>query len=226
MKTMYLLLLFCCGLVIGYGLKSCQGKSAAGNKAITVTPTQEDLNKKARRVDSLQELYALRLRFQSIELLSRLRSKDQRIAMQAAELQNSRRDVKAALSRIRILKAQQHASLADTLSVPTALLDTLTESIDTQQLRCDSIVETMTQRQALSDALVAVRDTQLLQLRSSYEQLRDLRSEQAREAQRLSEELNTTLKRLNRKRQLNRWLGAGILFIGGGITTYVLQNRH
>ena len=108
----------------------------------------------------------------------------------------------------------------------TLLLDSLHFAIQSLSLETDTLTSSYDNKLKLTNELVAIRDTQLIICNKSYRDTKDLLNEQMIRERQLTTDLNSTLKELRKKRNQNRVLCAGMLFITGLTTALLIKTKQ
>lgn len=213
MKTMYIILSFCFGLFLGYVLfnKQCRESS------IAVAPKIDSAKKELKVIVTDKLIYDLRFKNIKDSLTKKLSVQSVLLASLKKNLTQSQAHLHQLLFQ---LKTDSFANR------DTVLIDSLGFELQTTQLQTDTLIETYECKNKLFTAMVAVRDSELVLTNKSFATLTDFSKEQLSREQQLTNDLNTALKTLRRKRIQNKIWAGGMLFISGIATTLLIKSRQ
>lgn len=212
MKTVYIIIAFCIGLFIGHLLFPTE-KDIKPPVSEAVQQTKEKLNV----IDSSMFEGKVRFLAQNDSLKQKLVVTNSLLSIHKSLLASERSRVKRLLDRL------ENGSIANTDSTIT---DSLCLQINSMNAKTDSLIGHYERRDSIMQAMVAIRDSQIELCDQSYQQTKDLLLEQSQREQQLTNNLNTALKQLKRKRLQNRILAAGMLFVSGITTTLFIKSRQ
>lgn len=212
MKTVYIIIAFCVGLFIGHLLFPTE-KEIKPPVSEAVQQTKEKLNV----IDSSMFEGKVRFLEQNDSLKHKLQVANSLLSIHKSLLASERSRVKRLLDRL------ETESVANSDSTIT---DSLCLQINSLNAKTDSLIDYYERKDSLMQSMVAIRDSQIELCDKSYQQTKDLLLEQSQREQQLTDNLNTALKQLKRKRLQNRILAAGMLFVSGITTTLFIKSRQ
>ncbi len=208
MKTIYLALTFCIGLVTGYLLFD----SSDFNKEQTES-FSETAKEKSIQINNQKVLSEIALRKQNNLLSGQLQIASHQITAGKQALFTERAKVK------KLLLQSQSASSTDTV-VKRELV-----SLDTLNRITDSLISGYEAKLSVTDSLVGLRDSQLVVCDQAYQQMKNLVDEQTERERQLKRDLSTALKQQKRKRIQSRILAVGLLFVSGITTSLLIKTN-
>lgn len=212
MKTLYIIISFCLGLLLGYVLFKSGLKPNSTEAFHLPSNTLSQLN----QMDSARLASQYKFTFYKDSLSKKLNAQTFLIGSQKKRLIHFQQKINQLVFQLQTDSIQGDSLLTDSLGI----------AITDSQIQTDTLIASYERKCQLYDTLLAVRDSQILILNKSYGQLQDFAKEQALREQQLTNDLNTTLKALNRKRNQNRILAGGMLFISGVATTLFIKSRQ
>lgn len=211
MKTVYIIISFCIGLFIGHLLFPTE-KNIKPPISEAVQQTKEKLNV----IDSSMFEGKVRFLAQNDSLKQKLSTANSLLSIHKSLLASERSRVKRLLDRLE----------TDTIvHTDSTIVDSLCLQINSMNAKTDSLMSYYERKDSLMQSMVAIRDSQIELCDQSYQQTKDLLLEQSQREQQLTENLNTALKQLKRKRLQNRILAAGMLFVSGIVTTMYIKSK-
>lgn len=211
MKTVYIIISFCIGLFIGHLLFPTE-KNIEPPISEAVQQTKEKLNV----IDSSMFEGKVRFLAQNDSLKQKLSTANSLLSIHKSLLASERSRVKRLLDRLE----------TDTVAhTDSTITDSLCLQINSLNAKTDSLIGYYERKDSLMQSMVAIRDSQIELCDQSYQQTKDLLLEQSQREQQLTENLNTALKQLKRKRLQNRILAAGMLFVSGIVTTMYIKSK-
>ena len=210
---MYIILSFCFGLFLGYVLfnKHCKENN------IAVVPKIEYAKKELQVIVTDKLIYELRFKNAKDSLTKKLSIQNSLLASQKKALVKSQEHLKQLVFQ---LKTDSFANR------DTVLIDSLSFEIQTSQTQTDTLIENYERKLKLYNAMVAVRDSELVFANKSFNTLTNFSKEQLIREQQLTNDLNTALKSLRKKRIQNKIWAGGMLFISGIATTLLIKSRQ
>ncbi len=210
---MYIILSFCLGLFLGYLLFN---KHCNENKNIVV-PKIDSSKKELQNIVFEKQTYALRFRRVKDSLLTKISKQNNFIINQKKALLKSQEHIKQLVFQLKI----DSCANRDTL-----LIDSLGFEIQSTQLVTDTLIQHLENSVTIYKSMVAVRDSELVFINKSFNSITDFSKEQLLREQHLTNELNTALKALRKKRIQNKIWAGGMLFISGVATTLFINSRQ
>ncbi len=219
MKTYQIIISFCLGLFIGYMLfrewSSYQKSQIKVDTSISDSLTKIILDINLKR--AAQDKQFLKVK-DSLALAIKL--KDTLLKQQKLDLVNSRQKLSGLVTELK----------KDLDDLGQAYLKNKIDSIELVNIEKDKLVDSLLEncdhQIILYKDMVAVRDSQIIQVTKSFLELSDFEKERAIREQQLTNDLNTTLKELQRKRKQNRILAGGMLLVSGILTTLIVKSRQ
>lgn len=213
MKTMYIILSFCIGLLAGYILfhKKCN------QKAITSIPSVDSAKNQLQIIVSDKRIYDLRFKHLKDSLSKKLSLQSVVISSQKKALIQSREHLKQIVFQ---LKTDSFANR------DTVLVDSLSFELQQLHIETDTLVNSYESEIKLYHAMVAVRDSEIVLNNKAFIKLKDFSNERLLREQELTNNLNTALKALRRKKLQNKLLAGGMLFISGVTTVLFIKARQ
>lgn len=208
MKSLYIVLTFCIGLLTGYLIFDHDP-----NGQQPVADNSETAKLKSVQINNEKILSELSLKKQNNLLSGQLILANKEISENKSALTKERQ-------KIRTLQK------LPTDTVNRALNNQLTLHLDTLQAITDSIICGYEAKVKVTESIVAVRDSQLIICNSAYQQMQSLVDEQVARERQLTSELNIALKQQKRTRLQNRFLALGMLFISGITTSLVIKAKQ
>lgn len=210
---MYIILSFCLGLFLGYLLFN---KHCNETKNIVV-PKIDSSKKELQNIVFEKQTYALRFRRVKDSLLTKISKQNNFIINQKKALLKSQEHIKQLVFQLKI----DSCANRDTL-----LIDSLGFEIQSTQLVTDTLIQHLENSVTIYKSMVAVRDSELVFINKSFKSITDFSKEQLLREQQLTNELNTALKALRKKRIQNKIWAGGMLFISGVATTLFINSRQ
>lgn len=213
MKTIYIIMSFCFGLLIGYLLFKSRSHATRFNSFDAIKRENEKL-----KIIQLSKLYQdNRFRLLKDSLSAKTITLKNELERSKKEFLKAQQKVKQELLLLKMdSNSRQDMCFTDSLHFAIQNLNSQT----------DSLLQGYELQLKYHRSMVAIRDSEIVILNKSHTALVDLSREQALREQRLSEDLNTTLKALQKKRRQNRILAGGMLFMSGVITTIVIKSHQ
>lgn len=212
MKTVYIILAFCAGLLLGHLLFPDE-KEIQSPLTENVRQTQSKVSK----IDSAMFESKVSFLIQNDSLKQKLEITNGLLSIHKSLLLSERNKVKNLTSRL---------SQSQTVGCDSALVDSLSAGISVLNSKTDSLIVNYERKDSLTQSMIAIRDSQIEICDRSYQETKDLLLEQSRREQQLTENLNVALKQLTRKRLQNRILAGGMLFVSGIVTTLYIKSRQ
>lgn len=212
MKTVYIIISFCIGLLIGHLLFPTE-KEIKPPIADAVQQTKNKLTV----IDSSMFEGKVHFLQQNDSLKQKLAVTNSLLSIHKSLLASERSRVRRLLDRLEI---------ESTANSDSTITDSLCLQINSLNAKTDSLIAYYERKDSLMQSMVAIRDSQIELCDKSYQQTKDLLLEQSQREQQLTENLNTALKQLKRKRLQNRILAAGMLFVSGITTTLFIKSRQ
>ena len=212
MKTLNIIMAFCFGLMIGYFFFKSQKEKLSVNQHEIITENKLHL----QTIDSNKFNKDKRYELLANQLKTQLSKAQQGLSVSKKQLHIEKEKVNQLVFQ---LKAN-HVSKSDTL-----IVDSLHFAIQSLNMEMDTVVNLYENKLKYSNNLVAVRDSQLVMCNKTYYESKVLLNEQFIREQKLTNDLNSTLKELRKKRNQNRVLCAGMLFITGLTTALFLKTK-
>jgi len=209
MKSLYIILTFCIGLLTGYLIFDHDP-----NTQQPVVDTSETAKLKSVQINNEKILSELSLKKQNNLLSGQL-------ILANKEIFESKNALTKERQKIRKLQKQ-----LPTDTINPAFNDQLTLHLDTLQAITDSIICGYEAKVKITESIVAVRDSQLIICHNAYQQMQNLVDEQVARERQLTSELNIALKQQKRTRLQNRFLALGMLFISGITTSLVIKAKQ
>lgn len=210
---MYIILSFCVGLFLGFILF----KSYCTHKPSEIATNLDKEKEQLQEINTIKIIYDRKFRILKDSLSDKLLVQNKLLSKQ----------------KIILLKSQEHLNhllfqlKADSFpNRDTAVIDSLSFEIRNTALESDTLINTYELKNKTYQAMVAVRDSELVILNKSYASINDFSKEQLLREQQLTNDLNTSLKSLRRKRIQNKILAGGMLFISGIATTLLIKSRQ
>jgi hypothetical protein len=219
MKTYQIIISFCLGLFIGY-LVFKEWSSYQKSQLKVDTSISDSLN--AVILDINLKRLAQDKQFLKVKdsLALAVKLKDALLKQQKLDLVNAKLKVSGLVAELK--------TDLDDLGQP--YLKDKIDSIEIVNIEKDKIVDSLIEncdyQITLYRDMVAVRDSQIIQINKSFLELSDFEKERAKREQQLTNDLNTTLKELQRKRKQNRVLAGGMLLVSGILTTLIVKSRQ
>jgi hypothetical protein len=213
MKTMYIILSFCVGLLLGYILF----KSHCTHKEFEISTNLDKEKEQLQAINTLKIIYNRKFRILKDSLSGKLESQNKLLSKQKIALSKSQEHLNNLLFQ---LKSDSFPNR------DTSVIYSLSFEIHNSQSQIDTLIITYEQKNKIYQAMVAVRDSELVILNNSYTSINDFSKEQLLREQQLTNDLNTALKSLRRKRIQNKILAGGMLFISGVATTLLIKSRQ
>ncbi len=212
MRTFHIILAFCVGLFTGYLCFNDKHTAAVAE----IPPDQ--VTETAAAIDSTKTIADLTFRKRNDLLAGQL-------LIANAQLKNSRAALNAERKKI---KAMQASLALDSSANPcdTVFKRELAARIDTLHSVTDSLIAKYESKVQVVDSTIALRDSQLVVCNNAYQDMKSLVQEQAARERQLAENLALALKQQNRKRNQNRFLAAGMLFIAGVTTSLIIKYKQ
>lgn len=211
MKTVYIIIAFCAGLFLGHLLfpseQNIKPPSLAEIEQTDVKLNTLDTTMLAGEVHLLQQNDSLKKKLQLANNL---------LTIHKSLLSSEQNKVVQLANRIK------HDTI---FKADSALTDSLYSEIAELNANTDSIIKNYEQKNSLMEKMVAVRDTQIMICTHSYKEAKDLIREQEQREEQLTEDLNTALKQLKRKKFQNKLLAAGMLFVSGIAATLYIKSK-
>jgi hypothetical protein len=211
MKTFYIIFTFCMGLFAGYVLFNKENQTfkpplepfeTIATKAAAIGQSKDSAFEKLKRHnDFLQGQLAI-------------------VSVKLKQNKSSLYSERKKLSQI------QEAISADTICNNKILTDSLNQSISSIHSVTDSLVSDYEYKILIGETKCAVRDSEIVICNKAYSGLKDLVKEQAMREQQLTESLNEALKQQRRKRLQSRFLTAGMLFVTGLATSFIIDSKQ
>lgn len=213
MKTMYIILSFCFGLFLGYVLfhKQCKEFKTVHS------PTIDSAKKELHIMVTDKRIYDLRFKLVKDSLTKKLYSQAILISSQKKVLFQSREHLNQLVFQ---LKTDSFANR------DTVLIDSLSFGLEQLHTDTDTLINSFENKIKLYQAMVAVRDSEIVLNNKAFIKLNNFSNEQLIREQQLTNDLNTTLKALRRKRMQNKLLAGGMLFISGVTTVLFIKARQ
>lgn len=212
MKTIYIVLTFCMGLLAGYLLFN----PGAPNHVTRIDSPEASIVKSAQ-INNDKIIAEVALKKRNNLLAGQL-------AFAAKEISDSKSALQRERNKIKALQAQL---INDTVTkAPCTPNLELAAHLDTVQAITDSLICDYEYKVMVTEEVVAVRDSQLFVCNNAYRDMQSLVNEQVARERQLSEELKTALKQQKRARVQNRILALGMLFISGITTTLIIKAKQ
>ncbi|MFL5763556.1 MAG: hypothetical protein ACJ77K_06395 [Bacteroidia bacterium] len=212
MKTVYIMLSFCAGLLLGY-LLFPTGKEINPHTYVQLEQVKENIAKVDSSLTSGNETYQQK----TDSLTKELKGYKFLLAEARTELAQKRKGTANLLQKMK----NDSSAPCDPL-----LLDSLSSQIALVNQSTDSLILRYEQKDSITGQLLATKDAQILICNNAYQQLRDLAQEGILREQQLTESLNTALKVQKRKRVQSRLLAAGLVFVSGITTTLYIKSKQ
>ncbi|PBQ32753.1 hypothetical protein CNR22_13530 [Sphingobacteriaceae bacterium] len=213
MRTFHIILAFCAGLFTGYLF--FDSSLSAGN--IRLTPPGKT-RAKANTIDATKSNANVVFKNRNDMLAGQLLIANSQLKESHAALQKERSKIKD--MQRRLLSGGSNA-IGDSL-----LKHEVATQIDTLNSVTDSLVCDYENKVHFSESIIAVRDSQIVLCNSAYQEMKSLVQEQVERERQLTENLNHALKQQKRKRNQNRVLAAGMLFVSGLTTSLLIKYRR
>lgn len=210
---MYIILSFCVGLLLGYILF----KSHCTHKEFEISTNLDKEKEQLQAINTLKIIYNRKFRILKDSLSGKLESQNKLLSKQKIALSKSQEHLNNLLFQ---LKSDSFPNR------DTSVIYSLSFEIHNSQSQIDTLIITYEQKNKIYQAMVAVRDSELVILNNSYTSINDFSKEQLLREQQLTNDLNTALKSLRRKRIQNKILAGGMLFISGVATTLLIKSRQ
>ncbi len=210
---MYIILSFCFGLFLGYLLFN---KKCIENNLVSVSKI-DSAKKEFQILVSDKRIYDLRFKNIKDSLSKKLTSQNGLLAIQKKALMQSQEHLNQLVFQLKTDSFANH---------DTVLIDSLGFEIYAMQQKVDTLIENYESKIKLYTAMVAVRDSELVFVNKAFLALSDFSKEQLLREQQLTNDLNTTLKALRRKKLQNKLLAGGMLFISGVTTVLFIKARQ
>lgn len=214
-KTLYILIVFCFGMLIGHRLYPAMHDEDEKPAGIVSETIKESFVKLAA-IDTAFSARNTVMEKRADSLTQTLKAYKFLLSEARGQLQLKRNKTGKLITAIK----------RDTIFTPDPLLlDSLELQISAANTITDSVITACERNQGLWEDLVAVRDSQLIICNDSYVRVKNFSEEQLFREQKLTEELNTLLKQQKRRRIKNRALAGGMLFISGIATTILIKSH-
>jgi hypothetical protein len=219
MKTYQIIISFCLGLFVGYVLFR-EWSSYQKSQLKVDTSISDSLNV------IISEINSKRLT-QDRQFLKVKDSLDLAIKLKDTLLKQQKLDLTGAKKKLSTLLVELKTEI-DTLRKPLLVqkINALDSSNIAKDKIVDSLIENCDHQIILYKDMVAVRDSQIIQISKSFLELSDFEKERANREQKLTNDLNATLKELQKKRRQNRILAGGMLLVSGILTTLIVKSRQ
>ena len=210
MKTLYIIIAFCLGLLFGHLMFQ--------NEQYVTSPTPgmvEQIQKKAFAIDSNKLLAQFFLRKRNLLLENQLEVSNALLSKSKKELTKQKNTLTGFALRIQ----------ADTaLCKDVNLKDSLIAQINSLNTATDLVIDNYELKLIAISSIVAVRDSDLVICNQSYRDIKGLIEEQAFREQKLTSDLNTALKQQKHKRLENKILAVGLLFVSGVVASLIIKS--
>jgi len=213
MRTFHIILAFCAGLFTGYLF--FDSNANPGNTK-EVPPDSSAV--KANIIDTTKSNADVVFKKRSDMLAGQLLIANAQLKESHSALQRERRKIKDLQMR---LITDSGSAIFD-----SALKHQVAAQIDTLNAATDSLVCDYENKVQFAESIIAVRDSQLVVCNTAYQDMKSLVQEQVERERQLTENLNLALKQQKRKRNQNRVLAAGMLFVSGLTTSLLIKYRH
>jgi hypothetical protein len=213
MKTLNIIIAFCFGLMLGYFFFTSHKQVVSVNNEPIISEAHSHL----QTLDSIKLKSDLHYQLLAENLKKQLDKAQHILIVSKTNLIAEEERVNQLLFQLK----SNNISNADTL-----LLDSLHFAIQSLNLETDTIAEQYEDKLKITYDLVAIRDTQLVMCNKSYNETKSLMEEQLVRERQLTTDLNSTLKELRKKRNQNKVLCAGMLFIAGLTTALFIKARQ
>lgn len=213
MKTLNIIIAFCFGLMLGYFFFKSNKEVISVNNEPIITEAQTQF----KTIDSVKIKNDSHYQFLTDNLKKQLAVAQHSLVISKANLSAEKEKVNHLLFQL----SANNLSNSDTL-----LLDSLHFAIQSLNLETDTIAEQYENKLKITNQLVATRDTQLIICHKSYDDTKNLMEEQLIRERQLTNDLNSTLKELRKKRNQNKVLCAGMLFIAGLTTALFIKTKQ
>ena len=208
MKTLYYILSFCAGLLLGYLL------FRELVRYTSIYPQEPLQAIKMKHIQQQKALKELALKKQNDLLESHLKAIDKQLSASKDALFHERQMLK--MLHLKLL--DNHAPALDSLDKNQLAL-----RLDILNTVTDSLLIVYETKLQITQSMLAVRDSQLVVCNGAYQQAQSLVTEQVARERQLTEDLNTALKQQKRTRLKSRLLGGGMLFLSGLTATLLLR---
>ncbi len=210
MKTVYIIIAFCVGLLLGHLIFPTERELK-----LPVYVQLEEAKKGLAKVDSGYVSQQSIFQKQNDSLKTELNG-------YKFLLTNARKELALNRNKTSLLV---NVAKGDTTCDPV-LIDSLSDQIVIVNQITDSLILHYERRDTILEHMVAIRDTQIFFCNRSYQEIKNLAEEQMLREQKLTDDLNTALKQQKRKRLQNKILAAGMLFVSGITTTLYIKSKQ
>jgi hypothetical protein len=210
MKTIYIILSFCLGLFLGYVLFKTTLKPT-----VSIDDTDNQLTE-INQLDAIRLFYEKKFNCYNDSITKELNAQGVVINKQKNKLIQSQQKVN---HFIVLLKT-------DSSTTNTMLVDSLVVAFNDSKSETDTLIKSYEWKFKMYDTLIGIRNSQVIILNRCVKKLTDFSKDQVLREQQLTIDLNTTRKALNRKRNQNKILAGGMLFISGVATTLFIKSRQ
>ena len=213
MRTFHIILAFCVGLFTGYLF--FDNKPDAVN-TIEVLPS--NIAAKSVAIDTAKASTDAVFRRRSDLLAGQLLIANSQLKQSRAALQTERRKVKVMQTRL--------LNDSSIVACNSVFKHQVAAQIDTLNIVTDSLLCDYENKVHLAESTIAVRDSQLVVCDIAYQDMKSLVQEQVARERQLTENLNIALKQQKKKRIQNRALAAGMLFVSGLTTSFLIKHKQ
>lgn len=213
MRTFHIILAFCVGLFTGYLFFDNNPKTSHALEL-----PANDITAKVTAIDTTKVSADAIFKRRSDLLAGQLLIANSQLKESRAALQTERRKIKVIQTRL--------LSDSSSIACDSVFKHQVAAQIDTLNIATDSLLSGYENKVHLAETSIAVRDSQLVVCDIAYQDMKSLVQEQAARERQLTENLNIALKQQKKKRIQNRALAAGMLFVSGLTTSFLIKHKQ